>query len=68
MAGEGSGDGDIFVEGFLVKSAAADADLFALLRGGAEEAGAHFTCPSAAKAASIWARDGTAEVVPLPIE
>src|ERR1700722_7128894 len=39
LAGEEAGDGDVFVEGFPVESAAADADLLALLRGGAEEAG-----------------------------
>ena len=39
LAGEEAGDGDVFVEGFPVESAAADAELFALLRRGAEEAG-----------------------------
>lgn len=39
LAGEEGGDGDVFVEGFPVESAAADAELLALLRCGAEEAG-----------------------------
>ena len=39
LAGEEGGDGDVFVEGFPVESAAVDAELFALLRCGAEAAG-----------------------------
>jgi hypothetical protein len=39
LAGEEGGDGDVFVEDFPVESAAADAEVFALLRCGAEEAG-----------------------------
>jgi hypothetical protein len=39
MASEEGGHGDVFVEGFPVESAAVDAELFALLRCGAEEAG-----------------------------
>jgi hypothetical protein len=39
LAGEEAGDGDVFVERFPVEAAAADAELFALLRCGAEEAG-----------------------------
>ena len=39
MSGEEGGDGDVFVEGFPVEAAAADAELVALRRCGAEEAG-----------------------------
>lgn len=39
LACEEAGDGDVFVECFPVESAAADAELFALLRRGVEEAG-----------------------------
>ena len=39
LAGEEGGDGDVFVEGLPVESAGADAELFALLGCGAEEAG-----------------------------
>jgi hypothetical protein len=39
LSGQQTGDGDIFVQGFPMQTAAADANLFALLRGAVQEPG-----------------------------